>query len=684
MLTKLAASAVFYVTALYLSIYAVTSGNAQCIENGISTNISSELVREGDSVTLSCYVSGAGGLSTSWVNPADEILSVDAVISGNLEPRFAIEANNANPECMVYNLTISNLTMADAGTYACRPTTATNPLSSEAILIAYEPSPIYPECRVTGGSTLVRTGDVLEFICESEPGVPEWDLVWESYLSGTISTSPINSTTTNSELKSITSSLNATADENGKIMSCFATCRDPGCVDKASRNCSLGQIVVVDNPVNEYFFVNDSLIFVTIGGNVSMECHTTLPGAEVNWLLHETVTESYVVETTPTGQSATIYITGITNTTSENPFVCSLNIDGALIATRKASLTLDPIPTTQIPTTVIQTMGPTTASYSTDMAPMNVTATPSMLVNVTSNATNAVNTTSQPGNATTTMSSGNVTTTLAYGNTTLGVTNSSSPNATAAATTPPQEPTTQAPFLRTNTTQQPQNTTMPTTTLQGGTNGTNVTSESGNTTATVGPFDPTIAQRNMTTLDWWKPQTTFFPQKTMFPQNPESPTNMMTQQPSTGPQTTPVASGPPNAIAAFFTLPIIMGIAAVGGLLLIFIVAAIVCVLTSKKRRGSQHDVEELTELSKRNSKPYEVPSSRTAESDPTFAAFGKGTSTQDLINIGDDHPSSAQQNGSNNVGRSNKNNGSDTRPLTANDLLSNGIDNHGMSDSIL
>ena len=140
-----------------------------------------------------------------------------------------------------------------------------------------------------------------------------------------------------------------------------------------------------------------------------------------------------------------------------------------------------------------------------------------------------------------------------------------------------------------------------------------------------------------------------------------------------------------DAFAAFFTLPIIVGIAAVGGLLLIIVVIIVIaCVLTSRKHRTGRHDVEELTELSKRNSSkpirldPFEVPQNANTETNPTFNGFGKGSSTQDLINIGDEPTRPAQQNGSNNVRKGNKGD-SDSRPLTSNDILSN-----GMHDSIL
>ena len=366
MITKLAAHAALYITALYFSLYAVTSGNAQCVENGISTNISSELVIAGGSVSLSCYVSGANGQTISWVSPADDLLSVDAAISGSAASRFMISANNANPDCGIYNLTITNLTMADAGTYSCRPTTGMNPISTEVVSFGYEPASTYPECRVTGGSTLVMAGEMLEFICETEPGFPVWDLAWESSQYGTITPAPTTSNTTNSELKSIMSSLNATTDENGKIMTCIASCPDPECLDKVERNCSVGQVVVVDNPVDEYFFVTNSLVSVTMGANASIECQTTLPGTELQWFLHETVTENYVTETTPTGQSATIYITDVSNRTVENPFICSLSINGAIISTRKALLTFDPPPTTDMPTTMSTMGGPTAALNATE------------------------------------------------------------------------------------------------------------------------------------------------------------------------------------------------------------------------------------------------------------------------------------------------------------------------------
>ncbi|XP_071496065.1 uncharacterized protein [Diadema antillarum] len=768
-------SAVTFLVASCLVLFSASSGNAQCTESGLSTNISHSFLKEGESVTLSCYVAQAGGQLISWLNPTGVILSVGPSIWENAGERFSISADNSQPSCAVYNLTITNVTVNDAGTYTCRPTVGTTPSSTEVVYFGYAPGPTYPECVVTGGSTLVMAGDLLEFFCETEVGNPEWDLSWESSFYS-LKTSPMTTEATVENIKRIETSMNATTDQTGTMMTCFARCTDPECLDSKTRNCTLGPIIVVDQPVNTFFTVSDTALYVEAGGNATVSCNTTLPGAEVKWFLHETVKDNFHLTTGPKGNETTLFVTSITNDTIANPFICSLTVDGRIISTIPVTVTFGPqqlvstvFATTPLPTTTelstgnvsanpfvnatayppLNTTGlpenATTASVvnASAMALVNTTALPNAtaLPNTTATAYPPVNTTGLPENATTasvvnasalalvnTTALPNATAlpnTTALPTTTMNITTvalnfTNTLNTTLQGNTTTQQPTanatqgsistalpttmvvttnqlnmsttSSAPMLQTNTsqnaTEMPMGPSMepstPVVTLEPQANMTTAAFQ--NTTENSTTSNSTFQPPPSTTMGWWQPRTPNIPQQTMYPQQPSGfpvqPSDSP-RQPATNVPTDPAATqNAPGGLSAFFTMPTIIGIAGVGGVLLIIVIVVVACVLSSRKR-GGEHDVEELTELSKRNSKPirldpFEVPQNANTENDPTFAGFGKGTSTQDLINISDDPTGGNQQNGSNNKGGKSRGNG-ESKPLTANDLLSN-----GMSDSAL
>ena len=254
----------------------------------------------------------------------------------------------------------------DAGTYTCQPTSSPGPVSTEIVYFGYAPSIAYPECSVSGGSTLVRAGDALEFTCQSEKGDPEWNLTWLSSLYNLNAVPTVSATTSSRQIKTTKTTLNATSDQNGKIMTCFASCNDPECVDNQVRNCSLGPIIVVDNPVDTYFFVSQALIRVKEGDNVSVSCVTTLPGArESQWFLRAAVTENVETTRSVSGNESTLKLYSIRNQTTQHPFICSLTVDGRLISSRAVGLSLDAVTAIKNPTA---TGNESTSSNSTTAA----------------------------------------------------------------------------------------------------------------------------------------------------------------------------------------------------------------------------------------------------------------------------------------------------------------------------
>lgn len=253
-------------------------------DRSITTGPANTTVSIGDSVTLTCSVTGESDEPTyvAWKQNG-RFITDDYEVSNQVDgQRYSVTSGAVNEE---YNLRITSINTLDDGKYTCAILSRLNPLdtvaSSSAAWLTYKSPPRdnFPECSSSTGKLTYHEGEEVTFTCRSDLGVPPVELSWvgqeqdaTEYTQGTLRVSEFTKVLTRAD--------------NGRTFECDLSHE----LVTDDRSCTVGKLNVQYSPTDVTVASDDSDDSgVQIGETVSINCKADAnPPIDVSTIRWET------------------------------------------------------------------------------------------------------------------------------------------------------------------------------------------------------------------------------------------------------------------------------------------------------------------------------------------------------------------------------------------------------------